>query len=133
MIVGRTLASFVVAHLGKSNTILASAALGVVGCILLLTVHSLGMLVLGAAVIGFSYGPIFQTALSIAGDRYPHAVGSVFGLLFAAAVPGGMASPWAMGQIAQNYSIRYGMLVPLAGALGICALTSTIRKSLREQ
>jgi FHS family glucose/mannose:H+ symporter-like MFS transporter len=130
MIVGRTLASFAVAHLGKSNTILAGAGLGIVGCVLLLAVHSLGMLVLGAAVVGFSYGPIFQTALSVAGDRHPEAVGSVFGLLFATAVPGGMVWPWAMGQIAQNYSIRYGMLMPLAGAVGICVLTGAMRHFL---
>lgn len=127
MVVGRTLAGFVVAHLGKANTVLFSGLLGVVGCGLLLAVHSLGMLVLGAAVVGFSYGPIFQTGLSVAADRYPKETGAVFGLMFASAVPGCMAWPWITGEIAQNYSVRYGMLVPLLGAAGVCVLTLVMR------
>lgn len=129
MIAGRTLATLLDRRLGKADTILASAGLAALGCVLLLAAHTVLMLALGAAVIGFAYGPIFQTGLSIAGDRYPEATGSVFGLMLAAAVPGCMAWPWALGEIAQNYSIRYGMLIPLAGALGICVLAGAIRSS----
>jgi fucose permease len=130
MIVGRTLAGFVVAHLGKASTILLGGLLSVTGCAVLLAGHSPAMLALGAAVVGFSFGPIFQTGLSVAGDRYPRETGAVFGVLFASAVPGGMAWPWVVGEIAQHWAVRAGMVVPLAGAVAVCVLAAARRQWL---
>jgi fucose permease len=109
----------------KTILVLASGLLSLVGCGLLLASHSLLALSLGVAVIGFTYGPIFPTALAIAGDRYTN-TGTVFGLLFSVALIGGMAMSWSVGQISQSFSVRAGMLVPLMGAVGICLLAALI-------
>jgi len=120
--ISRLLAPRVLRRLGKPRTILAGAMGSIAGCILLLTASSVGTLALGAAVVGFSFGPIFQTALGIAGDRHPDHSGSVFGLMFALALLGAMASPWAIGQISQTHTVRHGMIVPLLGAVCICLM-----------
>jgi hypothetical protein len=46
--------------------------------------------------------------------------GTMFGLLFAIALLGGMSFPWAVGHISQAFGVRFGILVPLFGAVGIC-------------
>ena len=76
--------------------------------------------------IGLSYAGVFPTALAIAGDTYRKMTGTVFGLLFAIALVGGMSFPWAVGQISQGLGVRYGMVVPLAGAAGICVLAARV-------
>jgi fucose permease len=72
---------------------------------------------------------VFPTALAIAGDAYRKMAGTVFGLLFAIALVGGMSFPWAVGQISQGLGVRFGMVVPLAGAAGICVLAWRILRS----
>jgi fucose permease len=110
----------------KSKIVLSSAVLSLLGCLVLLSAHSLPGLAAGVAIIGFSYGPIFPSALAIAGDRYTN-TGTVFGLLFSIALIGGMFSPWMVGQVSQHLGLRTGMLVPLIGAVGICALAGLIK------
>ena len=126
MIVSRSLMALILRLLGQARTILVSALAATLGCLLLRSVSSFAMLVVGAAVVGLSFGPIFQTALGIAGDRYSRYSGSVFGVLFAIALPGAMVTPWAIGQISQRYDVRHGLFVPLIGALGICFIAAVL-------
>lgn len=122
----RILVASVFRAVPKSALVLASGLLSLVGCGLLLSGHSLWTFSLGVAVIGLTYGPIFPTALAIAGDRYTN-TGTVFGLLFSVALIGGMALPWSVGQVSQSYNVRTGMVVPLFGAIGICILAALIK------
>jgi nitrate/nitrite transporter NarK len=55
--------------------------------------------------------------------------GTVFGLLFAIALLGGMSFPWAVGQISQAFGVRFGMVVPLVGAAAICILAWRILRT----
>ena len=96
------------------------------GAAILLASRLEWMLVAGVLLIGLSYAGVFPTALAIAGDTYKKMTGTVFGFLFAIALLGGMSFPWAVGQLSQRLGLRYGMVVPLAGAAGICALAARI-------
>ncbi|HWR15359.1 MAG TPA: MFS transporter [Terriglobales bacterium] len=121
----RIIAATVLANVPKARVVLGSAVLSLLGCAILLSAQSLPLLVLGVVIIGVSYAPIFPTALAIAGDRYSN-TGTVFGLLFAIALIGGMAFPWGVGQVSQQFGIRIGMVVPLAGAIGISILAAVL-------
>src|SRR5581483_4191320 len=103
-----------------------SATVSLIGCAILLTAHLFWFFLLGTALIGLSYGPIFPTTLAIAGDRYSKRAGTVFGLLFSIALIGGMLLPWAVGQVSQHLTIRMGMLVPALGAIGITILSLSV-------
>jgi fucose permease len=119
---------------GKEQLVLASGVGALVGAGILLTNRSEAMLVAGVLVIGLSYAGVFPTTLAIAGDAYRKMAGTIFGLLFAIALLGGMSFPWAVGQISQSLGVRYGMVVPLAGAAGICVLAWVIlRRERRRQ
>jgi fucose permease len=129
LMLARVAASRVLARIGKPQLILASSLGSAAGCALLVTAHSALSLAFGTAMIGLSFAAIFPTVLGIAGDRYPRSAGSVFGLLFSVALLGGMAEPWAVGQLSQRFAIRYGMFVPLIGTLVICLVAVSLVRS----
>lgn len=123
LMVSRILAARLLSTMRKSQLVLGAALISAAGCAILLFARSLSMLFTGTALIGLSYGPIFPTALAIAGDRYSKMAGTVFGFLFSVALLGGMALPWAVGEVSQRGSVHAGMIVPLIGATGITILT----------
>ena len=122
LMLSRMLAARVLQGMGKSQLVLGVALLSLGGIAILLSARALVWLFIGTALIGVSYGPIFPTTLAIAGDRYTQRAGTVFGLLFSIALIGGMALPWAVGQVSQQIGVRSGMVVPGLGALGIISL-----------
>jgi FHS family glucose/mannose:H+ symporter-like MFS transporter len=126
LMVGRLLVASMLKFVGKRQLVLASGLGALLGAAILLMSRLEGMLVAGVLLIGLSYAGVFPTALAIAGDTYRKMTGTVFGLLFAIALVGGMSFPWAVGQISQRLGVRYGMVVPLAGAAGICILAGRI-------
>ena len=126
LMVGRLLVARMLKVIGKRQLLLGSGVGALAGAAILLTSRLEGMLVAGVLLIGLSYAGVFPTALAIAGDTYKEMTGTVFGLLFAIALLGGMSLPWAVGQLSQQLGLRYGMVVPLAGAAGICALAGRI-------
>jgi fucose permease len=126
LMLSRILAAQLLRRYRKSQLVLVVALISSAGCAILLSARSLPMLFAGTALIGLSYGPIFPTALAIAGDRYSKMAGTVFGFLFSVALLGGMLFPWAVGQVSQRVSIRAGMIVPSLGAAGITILAAAV-------
>jgi fucose permease len=112
--------------IGKAQVVFGNALIALLGCLILLSARSLVWLVIGTALIGLSYGPIFPTTLAIAGDRYRERAGTVFGLLFSIALMGGMSFPWAVGQLSQRFGVHAGMMVPAGGAIAISILSAVV-------
>ncbi len=129
LMAGRLAVSGLLKFVGKRQLVLASGVGALLGAAILLTNRSESMLVAGVLVIGLSYAGVFPTALAIAGDAYKKMAGTVFGLLFAIALLGGMSFPWAVGQISQALGVRFGMVVPLVGAAAICILAWIILRT----
>lgn len=127
LMVGRLLAARLLRHIGKLPLVLWSAVGAAVGCAVLLITQSVAGMAAGVALAGLSFAAIYPTTLAIAGDRYSHFAGTVFGLLFAVGVVGGMIFPWAIGHLGQSFGLRLSMLMPLVSATIICALVAVIR------
>jgi fucose permease len=132
LMLGRVMAAQLLLFARKTQLVMASAVGAVVGAGILIATQSVLMLTMGAMVLGLSYASVFPTALGIAGDAYHKMTGTVFGLLFAIALVGGMTFPWVMGQIAVATDVRVGMVVPLLGALGICGMAWKIKKGRKR-
>lgn len=126
LMVGRLLVARLLEIVSKEKMVLASGAGALLGAAILLANQSQWGLVTGVLAIGVSYAGVFPTTLAIAGDAYQKLAGTVFGLLFAIALVGGMSFPWMVGQISQAHGVRYGMVVPLCGAAAICVLALRI-------
>ena len=122
LMAGRLLVAQLLKSVSKERLVLASGVGAFLGAVILLTNRTLIMLTLGVLLIGLSYAGVFPTVLAIAGDNYRKFAGTVFGLLFGIALVGGMSFPWLVGHVSQSWGVRYGMIVPLAGAAAICVL-----------
>jgi fucose permease len=115
----------------RGSWVVAGSALGTAAGVALLTVaHARGAVALGLVLTGISTAGIYPTVLAQAGARFQEHSGTVFGMLFAVALTGGMTWPWLAGQVAQSHGLRAGFLAAVAGALAIIGLQAAIRKRL---
>ncbi len=128
LMMGRLISAAFVNRIGKNRLVLTSGIGSAAGAAILWMSRSLGMLALGAVVIGLSFAAIYPTTLAMAADRYERNAGTIFGLLFAVGLLGGMLFPWALGHISQSAGVRAGMVLPLIGAVMITILVLVIAK-----
>jgi MFS transporter, FHS family, glucose/mannose:H+ symporter len=133
LMVGRLVVAQLLKFVSKEQLVLASGVGALLGAALLLANRSEITLGFGVLILGLSYAGVFPTTLAIAGDDYRKFAGTVFGLIFGIALLGGMSFPWLVGQVSQSWGIRYGMMVPLAGAAVICVLAWRILLARRAQ
>jgi len=130
MMVGRLLSARILARVRKETLVLASGIGSAIGAAILLLAPSVITLAAGAVIMGLSFAAIYPTTLAIAADRYQRLAGTIFGLLFAVGLIGGMSFPWAIGHISEHYGLRAGMILPLGGALTIVMITLRVKARL---
>ncbi len=128
LMVGRLLSARILAHLQKERLVFFSGIGSAIGTAVLVTSPSLMIMATGAVIVGLSFAAIYPTTLAIAADRYQRMAGTMFGLLFAVGLIGGMLFPWAIGHISEHYGLRSGMILPLFGAVMIAILVSVIAR-----
>lgn len=133
LIAGRLLAAHLLKFTGKAQLVFASGVGSVIGCAVLLLARTLVGMTAGVVILGLSFSAIYPTTLAIAGDRYKRFAGSVFALLFAIGILGGMSFPWAIGQIGNSLGIRPAMMVPLGSTAMICVLAAMVRARERKE
>jgi fucose permease len=82
--------------------------------------------VAAAAVVlaGWSLAGVFPTALGIVGARYQTHSGTVFGILFACALTGGMTLPWVAGRIGASIGLRWSFAMIAAAFAAILCLSA---------
>jgi fucose permease len=127
MMFGRIAASRVLRVVREEHLVLGSALGALASMAILVCARSIPMLALAAALGGLTFASIYPTMLAIAGDRYRSFTGTVFGVLFAVGLSGGMVFPWSIGHLSQSVGVRAGMALPLCGAAIICLLFGVIR------
>jgi fucose permease len=80
------------------------------GLFLIAGLCPIAWIALGASVLaGFTGSCLWPSILGIAGDRYPLAGASMFGILAAVGNFGGIVMPWGVGLIADTHSIGVGL------------------------
>lgn len=126
LMIGRLVSAQLLRTMQKSTLILASGVGSIIGCVILLLGRSVGTMAAGAIVAGFSFAAIYPTVLAMAADRYQRLAGTVFSLLFAIGLLGGMIFPWGVGHISHRWGIRAGMVLPVVGSLMITVLIVVI-------
>jgi fucose permease len=128
MMIGRMLATLLLRRISKVRLVAASAAGAVAGTSLMLSSPSVLPFALGVALVGLSLAAVYPTTLAMAGDRYQRFSGTVFGILFALALPAAVLFPFLTGHIAQAAGVRTGILMPLAGAAMVGVMIMVIRR-----
>ncbi|MCH8891415.1 MAG: hypothetical protein IH827_10120, partial [Myxococcales bacterium] len=59
--------------------------------------------------VGFALGPVFPLVLALAGQRFPHALGSVIGLAAGAGSTGCFIVPWLTGILGDQAGIAFAV------------------------
>lgn len=81
----------------------------------------------GIVLCGFSLAGVYPTTLGITGDRFQSHSGTVFGILFAIALAGGMLFPFTAGLIGAAAGLRWVFALVTASYLAILVLTTIAR------
>jgi fucose permease len=105
-----------------ARLVMLSALGSALGVTALLLASSLPAAAVGVVLVGLGMAGIFPTTLGLAGARFQEYTGTVFGILFAIALTGGMTLPWVVGQLAQAHGLRLALLLPAVNALMILGL-----------
>jgi fucose permease len=132
MMLGRISAGRVLRAVSESQLVMFSGVGALLSTAIIATSTSVPALAAGVALGGLTFASIYPTMLAIAGDRYRSFAGTVFGVLFAIGLTGGMVFPWSIGHLSQSLGFRAGMAAPLLGGFMICALFLVIRARDRE-
>jgi fucose permease len=115
IMVARAVLSRSPAGAGPYRVLLFCAAGAAGGALVSAAAPNTAVVGLGILLTGFSLAGVFPAALGIAGARFETHSGTVFGILFAAALSGGMTLPWLAGQIGGAAGLRW-VFVLIAGA-----------------
>jgi MFS transporter, FHS family, glucose/mannose:H+ symporter len=100
-----------------------SLAGALAGTVLLALSPGNAMLTVAAVIlIGFCFGPIFPTALSIVTSTFRRAPGAAVSVVVALGSLGGMLLPWAQGMLLESRGPSSSVLLVAAGALAMLAL-----------
>jgi fucose permease len=100
------------------------------GVCLLMLAHSAVPAAAGTVLIGLSFAGIYPTVLGLAGARFEESSGTVFGILFAIALVGGMLMPWTVGQLAEQTGLRAALGIAVFNGVMICVIQAVIARRL---
>ncbi len=123
LMASRTVLSRVALKANPYRILLFSASGAGVGCLLAAAANSAAMAALGILVCGWSLAGVYPTALGIVGARFKSHSGTVFGILFAVALAGGIALPWLAGRIGQAAGLRWALAMIAAAFSAILVLS----------
>jgi fucose permease len=117
IMVGRLVASQIVRRVRGPVLVLATGATSVFGLLLMATAPTLALATVGIVICGLSFAPIFPTTVGTASAYFPKLFGTVFGILMATGLIGGMILPAAIGRVAETASVRQGIWLLVATAI----------------
>jgi fucose permease len=126
IMVTRVASSRVLLRRKGATLVLASAVCVAAGVVLLMASRSIPMGAAAAVLIGAGCASVYPTVLAEAGTRFAEFSGTVFGIIFAIALVGGMTLPWIVGQVAARSGLRWGLALPLFNAAMIFILQTRI-------
>jgi fucose permease len=116
-------------HVGGAGVVLASALCAAGGVLLIAAASSAAMAVGGAILAGLALGGIFPTLLGLTGARFREHSGTVFGILFTAALCGGMTLPWMAGRLADAAGVRWVFALAAVNFLVVAAVSLVATRS----
>lgn len=128
-LLARIASSRILLVLRGESLIAAGAAGTVVGVALLMLAHGPVLAAFATIAIGFCSSAIFPTTLGLAAARFEKHSGSVFGILIAVSLLGGMTLPWVLGHLASRFTLRAALSIVMIDALAIVALLLIYRRT----
>ena len=132
IMVTRLISSRLLMWVKDTTLVLLSGICSALAVSLLLMARSELVAAAAVALIGVGFASIYPTTLGVAGRRFEAYSGTVFGLIFAVALVGGMLLPWAVGQAAAVAGLRSALVVAVVNSGMIVVLQWVILRKLRS-
>ncbi len=117
IMVGRLAASQIVKKVRGPGLVLRASVGALVGLVLFVIAPNVPVAAAGIVICGLSYAPIFPTTIGTASGHFPKLFGTVFGILMASGLAGGILLPKAVGFVAQGATVRTGIWLSVMTAV----------------
>jgi fucose permease len=127
--ISRAVLSRIALGMDPYRTLLLCTCGAGIGTTLAALAPNLAVAAFGILICGWSLAGVYPTSLGIAGDRFQSYSGTVFGILFAIALAGGMIFPLLAGQVGATAGLRwvFGMIAAaFAAILGLSRIARHI-------
>ncbi|HSL20555.1 MAG TPA: MFS transporter [Vicinamibacterales bacterium] len=128
IMMSRLFLSRAVLRIGAHRVVTGGAVLATAGALGVSVAPGASVAAGGILLTGLALAGIFPTVLSVAGARFSEHSGTVFGLLFTAALTGGMTMPWLAGHLAAGAGLRSVFVLAAVGFVGVAAFWGPVWK-----
>jgi FHS family glucose/mannose:H+ symporter-like MFS transporter len=123
LMVGRIVASKLLALVPHARLLWASAFCALFGCGLLLAAGSRFGVIVGLLLAGAGFSAIYPLAAERIASRFTYYHPGYFNGIFTFALMGGILAPFVLGHLAAEYGLK---VVPLAAMAGSCAVFALV-------
>jgi fucose permease len=130
IMLARAVLSRALLRVSAPRVVVWSALAGAIGAIVTALAPGPGTAVAGALLTATALAGIFPSALGAVGARFEEHSGTVFGILFTAALCGGMTIPWVAGHLADAAGLRWVFVLAAANSVVVAAAMITARRWL---
>lgn len=128
LMVARLLTALFLTGVDPAMMVPALAVVAVIAIALMVFAPNPAIGVIGTLLAGFSFGPIFPTLVGVCfakTDAIANGIGgSVFGLIFAIGLSGGIIVPMLIGKFAASLSIRQSLKIALVVAVALIVVST---------
>lgn len=128
----RLLLSRTLLRVSGPKVVLASALVTAAWVTVMARARATTLMCLAVLAAGASMAGIYPTVLGQVAACFATRAGTVFGLLFAIALLGGVTLPWLAGELAQAHGLRTALLLPAASAMIVFVLQLVIARKTRR-
>ena len=132
MMVARMALGWLLRRAAPARVLLGCLTMAIVGALLLVSTHSVGIAAGGVFLIGAGFAASYPVILAFAGDRYAELSGTAFGVIMVISLTGGTIMPYVTGALGAAYGLRLSFLiVPAALVLFASLLAVATRRMAR--
>jgi MFS transporter, FHS family, glucose/mannose:H+ symporter len=129
LVLGRAIAPILLRRMRELKLAQVGLVLSTIGVVALFGARSLSAIAIGVSLAGLGFSSVFPIAIATLSREFGSTASRIAGLMFALAGAGGATLPWLVGYTSTRLGgLKYGLLVPLFGSLGMLILNVLLSK-----
>ncbi len=125
MAAGRLAGSRIAKHASPSGMVIASALASAALILLMSQPYSPTLSLVSGTLLGVAVAPLWPTTLALAASRFPNGGATMFSMLAAAGNAGGFFVPLAVGLVAEQWDMHWGLASIVVLPLLLVAIIAT--------